>query len=220
MLYNLFTQVLSVEVLSGILKFGCSSIFGLSIYISHSIFLNRYLSNQNNLLTAIILPPIIYIITLAISTDLFLSLGMIGALSIVRYRTPVKSQYDLVLLLSLISIGITMGVNIKFGILTVLFLIFVAPLFYLFKKKFPQFIINETNETNKVLLMINVEENMSITSNILKNNGNILSLDPQCIGGKDHTNCCLQFDKMEDALRAQKSLSEKIKILSSNIGYQ
>ena len=127
MLYNLFTQVLSVEVLSGILKFGCSSIFGLSIYISHSIFLNRYLSNQNNLLTAIILPPIIYIITLAISTDLFLSLGMIGALSIVRYRTPVKSQYDLVLLLSLISIGITMGVNIKFGILTVLFLIFVAP---------------------------------------------------------------------------------------------
>ena len=56
-----------------VFKFCLTSMFGLIIYISHSIYLNTYLRNQNNLLTAIILPPIIFIITLAISTDLFLS---------------------------------------------------------------------------------------------------------------------------------------------------
>ena len=47
------------------------------------------------------------IITSVISSNLALSLGMIGALSIVRYRTPIKSVYELALLFFLITLGVT-----------------------------------------------------------------------------------------------------------------
>ena len=220
MLENIVNQILTAQSLFGLFKFCLSSLFGLLIYISHSFFLNSYLRNQNSLLTAIILPPIIFIITLAISTDLFLSLGMIGALSIVRYRTPVKSQYDLVLLLSLICIGITTGVNLSYSILTVSFLIFIAPLFYFVKKRFPKKKKNENEESEKVLLVMSTEESLNETSEIFKNFGNILSIDSHEANGQQQTNCCLQFEKIEDAIKAQKLISEKVKVKSSNIGYQ
>ena len=60
--------------------------------------------------------PIIAIISLVISTiikdDIALSLGMIGALSIVRFRNPVKSPFELVMFFALVTLGVTAGVSI------------------------------------------------------------------------------------------------------------
>ena len=64
-----------------------------------------------------LLPPITMIITTLIAGNLALSLGMIGALSIVRFRNPVKSPLELVIFFALITIGIGIAVNIKLGIL-------------------------------------------------------------------------------------------------------
>ena len=47
--------------------------------------------------------------TLAISTSLVISLGMVGALSIVRYRTAVKDPMDLFVSFLSITTGITAG---------------------------------------------------------------------------------------------------------------
>ena len=51
-----------------------------------------------------ILPVITYVITKTITGNIALSLGMIGALSIVRFRHPVKSALELIMYLSLIHI--------------------------------------------------------------------------------------------------------------------
>jgi uncharacterized membrane protein YhiD involved in acid resistance len=48
-------------------------------------------------------------ITLAISTNVVISLGMVGALSIVRFRTAIKDPMDLLYLFWAISSGITVG---------------------------------------------------------------------------------------------------------------
>ena len=48
-------------------------------------------------------------IVLAISTNVVLSLGMVGALSIVRYRTAIKEPMDLLFLFWGITLGITVG---------------------------------------------------------------------------------------------------------------
>jgi len=72
-----------------------------------------------------LLPPITMIITTLIAGNLALSLGMIGALSIVRFRNPVKSPLELVIFFALITIGIGMSVNIKLGVLMTLVTIFV-----------------------------------------------------------------------------------------------
>lgn len=48
-------------------------------------------------------------VTLAISTNIVISLGMVGALSIVRYRTAIKAPIDLLYLFWAITSGITLG---------------------------------------------------------------------------------------------------------------
>ena len=48
-------------------------------------------------------------VTLAISTNVVISLGMVGALSIVRYRTAVKEPLDLLYLFWAITTGISAG---------------------------------------------------------------------------------------------------------------
>ena len=40
---------------------------------------------------------------------------MIGALSIVRFRNPVKSPFELIIFFGLITVGIGMAVNYKYG---------------------------------------------------------------------------------------------------------
>ena len=48
-------------------------------------------------------------VTTAISSNVVISLGMVGALSIVRYRTAVKEPLDLLYLFWSITTGITVG---------------------------------------------------------------------------------------------------------------
>ena len=67
--------------------------------------------------TFILLPNIAYIITTVIAGDIALSLGMIGALSIVRFRHPVRSNFELTIYFALLTLGISAGVSIKLAIL-------------------------------------------------------------------------------------------------------
>jgi uncharacterized membrane protein YhiD involved in acid resistance len=52
------------------------------------------------------------IMMMAISSNIVLSLGMVGALSIVRFRTPIKDPIDTVYIYWSICAGITCGVGI------------------------------------------------------------------------------------------------------------
>ena len=63
-----------------------------------------------------ILPIITYVITKTIAGNIALSLGMIGALSIVRFRHPVKSALELIMYFDLITIGIATSVRTKWAI--------------------------------------------------------------------------------------------------------
>ena len=67
-----------------------------------------------------ILPVITYVITKTITGNIALSLGMIGALSIVRFRHPVKSALELIMYFDLITIGIATSVRTKWAIQLIL----------------------------------------------------------------------------------------------------
>ena len=138
------------------------SISGLLLYLVHGFFLNRYLLIQNNLMISIILPTVALVITRAISTNFFLSLGMIGALSIIRYRTPVKSSYELSLLFTLITIGVVGNVNYKYAIGLAIFVSLVGLLFYLINYFFPNKTIGITEKQSKGVEMTIVTNNKKI----------------------------------------------------------
>ena len=87
----------------------------------------------------LILPIITCIITKTIYGNIALSLGRIGALSIVRFRHPVKSALELIIYFDLITIGIAASVKINYAIiliaLTILVIIGVKYLQKFFKNK-------------------------------------------------------------------------------------
>ena len=76
----------------------------------------RWLATYHHTLTFILLPIITCGITNAIKSNIALSLGLVGALSIVRFRNPVKNTFELVLYFAIISLGIICTVNIIYAI--------------------------------------------------------------------------------------------------------
>ena len=96
--------------------------------------------------TFMILPIITYVITKTISGNIALSLGMIGALSIVRFRHPVKSALELVMYFALITIGIAASVRTKWAIqlvtCTILIILIVKGVQILSKKFGKSFSLN------------------------------------------------------------------------------
>ena len=70
-------------------------------------------------------------VTLAISTNVVISLGMVGALSIVRFRTAIKDPMDLLYLFWAITTGITAGAGMYvLALLAAAIMILMIVLFY------------------------------------------------------------------------------------------
>lgn len=108
-----------------VLKIGTLSISGLIIRQSLVICGQRWANTYHHLGSYILLPNIALIITSVIKDDIALSLGMIGALSIVRFRNPVKSPFELVMFFGLLTLGIVASVSFMLSVLLALLLIVV-----------------------------------------------------------------------------------------------
>ena len=106
------------------LTFLCAILGLLSKYLLQIINLEYFVVGINQILVFSLLPVTGFIITSAISNNIALSLGMVGALSIVRFRTPVKNPLELVIYFYLITLGIVTSVNPSIAInFTIFFVI-------------------------------------------------------------------------------------------------
>lgn len=126
-----------------------------------------WIKTKSHTATLTILPIITYVITKVISGNIALSLGMVGALSIVRFRNPVRSPLELTVYFTAITMGISASVNnsylflLVFSIYLVTFLLFLSS--FLSKKYFKkQFFINSFSEGNS-LCTLEIETNSSVS---------------------------------------------------------
>lgn len=62
-------------------------------------------------LTLMMISPIVTMVMLAIGSNVALSLGLVGALSIIRFRTVIKDAKDMTFLFLAIGIGLCCGAN-------------------------------------------------------------------------------------------------------------
>ena len=92
---------------------------GLVLRFSLSITGQNWVKTYQQTIAFLILPVVTYVITKTITGNIALSLGMIGALSIVRFRNPVNSALELVMYFVLITIGIAASVNMDFAYILV-----------------------------------------------------------------------------------------------------
>lgn len=113
-----------------LIVFGISLIFALYIFAAYRILTKKtFYSKTFN----IALPSIVLITTaiiLTIQSSIVVSLGMVGALSIVRFRTAIKEPIDLVFLYWAVSTGIVCGAGLaeiacvlSFALTAVLFIL-------------------------------------------------------------------------------------------------
>lgn len=84
-------------------------LMGAVIYAVYSKFYVGVIYSRSFAVTLVGMTILTAMVTLAISTNIVISLGMVGALSIVRFRTAVKDPLDLLYLFWAITTGITAG---------------------------------------------------------------------------------------------------------------
>lgn len=202
-----------------IIKAFILSLMCLFITYVHS-FTYQYLLNKSFIFTSLMLSPLVLAVTTVISTNLYLSLGMIGALSIVRYRTPVKSQYELALLFSFICLGIIAGVNFKLS-LKVFGLLIIIPIIYeiIIKKIFYSNLNSKNFEQSNNIILDLIITNTDITDFIKKNNlkNNLIKIETN--NEIKETNLTIVFNEIDEALDTKKKLENLDKVKSIILSY-
>ncbi len=157
-----------------------NSMYGIPIKFVSLIFMGlvmRYVliktgqlwaSNYSQTATFLLLPIITYVITTIIAGNIALSLGMVGALSIVRFRNPVRSSFELVMFFLLITLGIASAPKFHWAVVlfltTVVVLLFIHFINYYYNqflnKSFYQVSFSEGNELS--ILEVETSENKNL----------------------------------------------------------
>ncbi len=92
-------------------------VFSLTLSVIIAIIISQVYKHTNRgmnfelafMSTLVLLAPIVTVVMLFIRGDLILSLGLIGSLSIIRFRTPIKDTRDMVFLFWTIAVGLGAG---------------------------------------------------------------------------------------------------------------
>lgn len=131
-------------------------LIGLFITLAISLFIffiykktySGVIYSHNFNVSLVMMALITSLIIMTISSNLILSLGMVGALSIVRFRTAVKDPLDIVFMFWAIALGITTGAKLyTIAIVGSIFVGIIAILMLRFK-----------NTNNIFMLIVHYEE--------------------------------------------------------------
>lgn len=88
-----------------------------------SVYIKRSLSISGKFHIGTVIPllsSVTYLVIIVVKSSLALSLGLVGALSIVRFRTPIKEPEELVYLFLAIGIGLGYGAG-QYSVTTMVF---------------------------------------------------------------------------------------------------
>jgi hypothetical protein len=131
-------DTIQIDLNGFILSLICSVILSLLIQLFYVKFSSTLSNRMNFSKNFVILGTTTCIIIVIVKNSLALSLGLVGALSIVRFRAAIKEPEELVYLFLVIAVGLGCGAGqikvITVGILTSLLIIFAYYLFLSRKK--------------------------------------------------------------------------------------
>lgn len=106
---NLLNNVMDFSITDILIALFLSFVLGLFIYYIYKKTYSGVMYSSGFGVSLITMTLVTTMIIIAISSNLILSLGMVGALSIVRFRSAVKEPMDIAYLFWAISAGIVLG---------------------------------------------------------------------------------------------------------------
>ena len=105
-------NVTSVSFLDMVIAMALAFCIGLFIFFVYKKTFAGVMYSTSFGVSLIALTMVTTLVILAVTSNVVLSLGMVGALSIVRFRTAIKDPLDLIFLFWAISIGIICGAGL------------------------------------------------------------------------------------------------------------
>jgi hypothetical protein len=172
----------TIDPISLIITMVISILIGVGVFFVYKKSFTGVVYDHSFNTSLVIMTVLVTIIIVTISSNITLSLGMVGALSIVRYRTAVKNPLDLMFMFWSITEGIVIGAG-YFYIAVICFVI-ITMAFILLKgikdgKKTFVLVVNYKNdqtadeEVRKTVL----KNNYKLRSKIVKNDMIELTLE-------------------------------------------
>ncbi len=147
-------QITSSSPLECFLTLIFAIVIGLIIYFVYKYTFSGVVYSGSFNMSLLLMTVITSAIIITISSNAMLSLGMVGALSIVRFRTVIKDPIDIMYLFWAITMGIIIGAKqYIFALICVVLISVLCVIMSLFKRK-------------EQMYLVIVRYNMSVTGKI------------------------------------------------------
>lgn len=209
-----FYQIINSFAENKLIVFVLSGILGYLVNLTYSFYGFKWINNINQKIISLIMAPAMTVIAWTIAGNLGLSLGMIGALSIVRFRTPIKSSLELIIYFIYIVIGISITVAPVYTIL-IFILTIIAPIIFILTKGKKnanlEYIDTYMNETPSANFIISGESGDLFDENISKKITHFKTDDDD----KNNSAFTLKVENINEFNDIKKYLEKKVKLISS-----
>lgn len=123
----------NISIFEMCLTLGIALLIGLMIFYVYKKTFNGVMYSKTFNVSLIVLSLISATVIIGVTNNLVLSLGMVGALSIVRFRTSIKDPIDVVYMFWSIGSGIIVGAGLY--VLALVSFVFIAVILCYFNKK-------------------------------------------------------------------------------------
>lgn len=144
-------KVTAISPLDMVIALGLSFVLGLFIFFVYKKTFNGVMYSASFGVSLMAMSLISTLVILAVTSNIVLSLGMVGALSIVRFRSAIKEPLDIAFLFWSISIGIVIGAGlIPLAVFGSLFIGIILVLF-----------VNKKSTDNPYILVVNCADDKS-----------------------------------------------------------
>lgn len=109
---NFLENVNTFSTLDVLLALGLAFVIGLFIFMIYKKVYSGVMYSESFGISLIAMAMITSLVIIAVTSNVVLSLGMVGALSIVRFRTAVKEPMDISFMFWAIGAGIVLGAGL------------------------------------------------------------------------------------------------------------
>ena len=109
---NFLNNITSISILDMLLALLLAFGIGLFIFLIYKKTFSGVMYSSSFAVTLVALTMITTLVILAVTSNVVLSLGMVGALSIVRFRTAIKEPLDIAFLFWSIAVGIVLAAGL------------------------------------------------------------------------------------------------------------
>ena len=126
-------NITSFSALDMVIAMGLGFVIGLFIFFVYKKTYSGVMYSAGFGISLMGMTLITTLVILAVTSNIILSLGMVGALSIVRFRTAIKEPLDIVFMFWAIAVGIVLGAGLL--PLAILGSVFIGVILVLFVNK-------------------------------------------------------------------------------------